>query len=120
MMQRNGPVGSRQPARPKVELANIQILRTGTKLASCTIIVDDLGLEIRQCLLHQDAINGNRWVQFPTRAYIKSDSLRGFETTHRFKSRTAERAFHDAVFEQFDVYLANAQTPRDAIDEIFD
>lgn len=83
---------------PEIEVADIQILAVGTKLASLTIVARSFfNLEIRGCLLHQDA-KGNRWVQFPSRAYIKPDASRGFETTHTLPVPALKRALTDAVF----------------------
>lgn len=116
MTQRNGPVGSPKPSGPSIRITDVEVFRSGTKIGSVTIILEDCGLAIHGCLLHISA-SGERWTQLPSRAYLKSDSTRAFETVYSFASKEKKRAFNQAVFAEFDAYRVNAP-PVDVLDKI--
>jgi hypothetical protein len=105
MTRGSGPVGSPKPSGPRIRITDVQIFRSGTKIGSLTIIFEDCGLAIYGCLIHQTG--NSRWVQFLSRAFLKPDGTRGFETTHAFASSHAKVRFTSVVLQQFDAYAAS-------------
>jgi hypothetical protein len=114
MTQRRGPVGSPKPSGPRIRITDVEVFRSGTKIGSVTIILEDCGLAIHGCLLHQ--AGNSRWVQFPSRAFLRPDNTRGFETTHVFTSPDAKVRFTTAVLEQFDGYSGSHLAEGDPLD----
>jgi hypothetical protein len=96
-----------------VEVHNWREHRRNTLLGFATLRLTGVGIEIRDCPVHQK--NGDRWLQMPSRPYEDAQGNQKYSYIIHFYNKEIWKKFQTSALAALDSYFAANQgdDPRD-------
>ena len=87
-----------------IEIVKFRKYEKNTLQGFLTILMTNIGLEIRDATLHQK--EGKKWVSLPAKPYEKEDGTTGYSYIVKFVDKDKYFQFQDAVLQELDKFLS--------------
>lgn len=87
-----------------IEIVKFRKFEKNTLQGFLTILMTGIGLEIRDCTIHQK--DGKKWIGLPAKPYEKDDGTTGYSYIIKFVDKDRYFQFQDAVIKELDRYLS--------------
>jgi hypothetical protein len=94
-----------------IEIVKFRKFEKNTLKGFLTILMTNIGLEIRDCTVHQK--DGKRWVGLPAKPYEKEDGTTAYSYVIKFVDKNKYFQFQEAFIKELSQYLKkqNVSTP---------
>ena len=97
-----------------IEVSKFRKMGKGTLLGFCNILMTGIGLEIRDCTLHES--QGKRWVNLPSKPYQAEDGTTKYSYIVSFPDKEIYWAFQEQALKALDEFLSRDKSVREIPD----
>ena len=98
-----------------IECVQFKAFEKGTLQGFCSLLLTNIGLEIRDCTLHEK--NGSKWIGLPSKPYKDAEGNEKYSYIVKFPDKDRYHAFQKEALNAVNQRLNNdiSTTPDDAI-----